>query len=230
MGPYLISSSLSLGSVLKEAIYTGARLAADSDAVDLQPELAACVQRIRDGMAKEVDLAIAEVTAQAACDRTVEKNAAQIFGFYYDLLKAVGSDRTSARYRMFFGTPPSHLAGLGLASQLDLLYDWSSRLAADADFGSWAATFTTLLDEGRAISATRSAAENLRVTWRSMDREALVNEVNQLRQTIFGALSQRVRERGKTRNWPNGFFRRASARKSGATDGGSAPETSPVAA
>lgn len=211
MGARTIGYDESLDAIWSELIYTEARLMLDANAEDLAPEFASLLARWEKLGAGQRKVWRAEIIAQVRVDAENDTLDDTTENIGDAVLRAEDKDRTSARYRRYFGARrPSEVIKLGLESQLGVMKPWveplktepeeelkklGGRLEGNVETGTAAV-------EGRATAAVNST--NFRVR----ERMRFVDDVNAVRDSVHGILAQRASKKRLGKDWPDRFFRR----------------------
>jgi hypothetical protein len=202
--PREIRPETTLDAVEDEILYTRAALTADPDASDLLPLTDDWLPRLDETRAldRAVRIQAAEVDAlrgvangrlDAACTR-----------FGDQLYLAVGKDRTSPRWTMFFKVAVSKFVRLALPQQVLTVQGWfaaADPVLADhrAELERWVTAADGALVRERGLAVARG--EN----WQR--RAELCEGLTRGRDGLHAALVERSQERGLDRGWPGVFFR-----------------------
>lgn len=218
-----IDPKMTFDEMESEILYTGAALEADPDAVDLGATTSSWLAFVDE--ARSASRLSRAAVARADARRRVANGRldASCSSFADELLLAVGKDRTSARWRLFFhgsANTVSVFNKLPLADQVTRVRNWFA-VADDAVLERHRAALTewsTATDGAlAATTATASTRGNASVV-----RERVAEDLTRARDGLEAALVQRAAERGLARSWPSLFFRpsAAPARRKAADDDG----------
>ena len=220
MSARTIAHDESFDTIWGELVYTEARLMLDSNAEDLAAEFTSLLGRLEKVGAGQRKVWRGEIIAQVRVDAENDSLDDTTEDIGDAVLRAEEKDRTSARYRRYFGARrPSEVIKMGLESQLGVMKPWveplktepeeelkklGARLEGNVETG-------TVAVEGRVTAATNST--NFRVR----ERMRFVDDVNAVRDSVHGILAQRAVKKKLGKDWPDRFFRRgsSSARKKG---------------
>lgn len=226
-----ISHNASLDVVWAELIYTETRLLMHKEAKDLAPEHTAALVRWAKVAAGQRECWRGEILAQILID--IEDEGIDDFteALSDALLALLGKDRKSARYKRYFKKAPNLVIRMGLESQLAVLKPWKDSLLGEPekelkDLGT---RLGKLLTSGQAAIDKRAAAIAATADHRIREIIRLIDDVNAMRQSTYGILTQRAAEKRLGRDWANRFFRRSQSSngKKGTKKGGGGGDDPP---
>lgn len=212
MAVRMLQDSDSLDSIWEECVYSEARLAHDEHAKDLTPVMGKLVARVEKTWQSQRAVWRAEILAQAGVDATDDELDVQVTELSQALLLVTKGDRKHPRFVRYFSESPTHIVRLGLQSEVERVRGWPASLKGETE--------KPLIQLGKGIDATLSAADKVladrvaaasaRADHRVREIVALVEDANAARLSVYGALALRVEKHGLPRDWPSGFFRRAT--------------------
>lgn len=206
-----IPENASLDQIWEEGVFTEARMLKDSNAEDFAPRFGEMVERTETVRAGQYQAWRKEIVAQAGVsamddriDDVVEEVVEQIY-------TVSGKDRSSPRFRRYSDGPPSAILRLGLESEIKRVEGWPTSLAGEPEPATKALApkMEQTIAEGRQALSDRVKSASERADHRVREIVRLIDDLNALRLSVYGALVQRAVDRGLPRDWPNRFFRRA---------------------
>lgn len=214
-----IQPNESVFSVWEELVYTESRLKGDGHAQDQAPALAGLIARAEALMLSQLACWRAEIVAQAAvdgCDDDVDETVGVIDD---TLLGVVRKDRSSPRYRRYFAKPKQEILRLGLESEIARIREWPASLKTEPEpeLQADGETLQRHLAAGEQAVQARRTAIAATADHRVREIMKFQDDVNGLRRSLFGLLTQRAVEQKLPSDWPGRFFRKSthSAKKEG---------------
>ncbi len=214
----------SLDYVWEELVYTDARLRMDTNAEDLAPQFEAMLKRWAKVDAGQRTVWRGEILAQAAVDAQNDTLDDTTDDVADALFAAEDKDRTSPRFRRYFGARrPSEVIKMGLESQLEIVKPWVQPLKTEPehDLQQLGARLEGNVETGTAAVNGRMTAAGNSANFRVRERIRFVEDVNALRESVYGILMQRAADKKLGKTWPDRFFRHSSGggRKKGGEEG-----------
>lgn len=202
-----LDSSLEL--VWMESAYTRACTKVEPLAADLEPIFVGFVKRALEVATEQRNHWEDELILQASVhflNINLDTHTSRIDK---NLLSHVDMDRKSSEYQQIFSQAPSAIIKLGLASQLDVVRNWPTKLAAieDSKLQENGKTLNSLVTEGDAAIQARADARARTAVHRVRRIEALINDLNAARQSAYGELLKRAAAHDKPKAWARAFFR-----------------------
>ncbi len=225
MAPRLINYDDSIDYIWEEAVYTEARLLADTRAADLAPRMAAILTTIGVVRAGQYDVWRAEIVAQASVDAADEHLDETVESTGKALDRAVDDDHEDPRWKRYVGTSTiKKIKAQGLETEVKTVGTWAASLATEPEkaLQKQAPLMSDALTRGDAAIKERASAAGRRRDFMARDKAKLVDTLNNVRLDLHADLTKRVAANGLERAWADGFFRKGSAKPAAAT-----PDTPP---
>lgn len=226
MTPPILDLTTSTPSIQQEITVSLVLLEADPLVASLAvPLVTFYQQKWLPAVAKETELVLEEVRADALVD-----GADQALDDFVDeldavLLRLVAKDRNDPLYAFYFGKKrPFELKRPVLGGQLETMRDFVQPLktSAQAELADLGTRLEALVAAADAAVKRQQAAVTTNKTFRTLgERKACIDELNALRQSIAGTLSEMPHKHPEQRlpvDYAERFFKRASRRGKSSKD------------
>jgi hypothetical protein len=219
-----IQQSESLDAVWEELVYTEARFLVDPLAKDLAAAHTALIERLEQARTNQRRAWRDEIVAQANIDAQNVALDATTVRFGAKLLAAVNGNRSTARWKRYFPDTVSAVVRLALGRQVEKLRGWPASLQGETEpeLQAFSERFKQHLTEAEASLHGRIDAAARRADQRVREITTLIDDVNATRMDAMGKLLNRTVQHELSRDWAEGFFRRAQrqVRADDESDGG----------
>jgi hypothetical protein len=208
-----LSYNLGLFSILREILYTYARLTEDPLAVPFAPKFQALRGEWKTVLDEELDI----IDALALADAMVDKADAQLDIFATKSSRIVddvttGETRKRMRQSLFKGKPLSRFKRPILGQQFVAMSDWNTTFAESGipQLVELGAEHAPLLQLGEQADEKRRAAQKRNRDFRDIgQRKQFIDKLNAARQEVAGALAKLPFEHpGLPSGYAEGFFLR----------------------
>jgi DNA repair exonuclease SbcCD ATPase subunit len=205
--------SLGLFSVLREILYTFARLNEDPLASSFVPTFQSLRSEWKSVQEEEIDI----IDALALADAIVDKADAKIDVFATKSSRIVddvttGATRKRIRQSLFKGKPLSKFKRPVLGQQLVAMADWNTTFAESGvpELVALGAEHGLLIQMGEQADEKRKAAQKKNRDFRDVGkRKQFIDKLNAARQEVAGALAKLPFEHpGLPSGYAEGFFLR----------------------
>jgi len=199
-----------LDRIWDELVYTAARLKKNKHTKDLAPQLAPLLKRWEKIAAQQRALWTAEIEAQAGVDEGNDDLDDTVGEIDSGLLHHERQKR-GARHKRYFKQPANQTIRLGLESELEVVRTWPGSLKTEPeqDLQALGERLADDLDTGDAAVAEKKQAAANTADHRVREIHTFIDDVNNLRLSLFGALATRAAQKKLPASWPARFFRKA---------------------
>ena len=205
----------SMDHLWDELIYTKARLEADPKAKDLAPSLAALADQVLTVRQNQRKTWASEIVAQAHVDMVDYELDECVFELGRELGMIVKNDRKNPRWLRYFGqNTPYRISSMKLASELGRISSWSSSLQSETEaslivLGQKLSNWVVV---GQEALGMREKAYAACADHRAREIKSLIDEINNMRLSLYGELMSRAAKQNLNKNWPYEFFRKKSGK------------------
>lgn len=212
-----LSYNLGLFSVLREILYTFARLNEDTLAAPFVPTFQSLRSEWKSVLAEELDI----IDALALADAIVDKADTKIDVFATKASRVIddvttGATRKRIRQSLFKGKPLSKFKRPVLGQQLVAMADWSTTFAESGvpELVALGLEHGPLIQMGELADEKRRLAQKRNRDFRDIgQRKQFIDKLNAARQEVAGALAKLPFEHpGLPSGYAEGFFLRDVAR------------------
>jgi uncharacterized coiled-coil protein SlyX len=218
--PPILDLTTSTPSIQQEIITTLVLLEADPLVSNLATPLETFYQqRWRPAVVQETELLIEEVRADALVDAADHALDDFVDEFDAVLLRVVGKDRNDPLYAFYFGKKrPFELKRPVLGGQLEMMRDFVQPLktASQTELAELGIKLEGLVNTADAAVKRQQAAVTANKTFRTLgERKSCIDELNALRQSIAGTLSEMPHKHPEKRlpvDYAERFFKRSARR------------------
>ncbi len=220
MAPRLINYDDSIDYIWEEAVYTEARLLADTRATDLAPRMGTILTMIGAVRGGQYDVWRAEIVAQAGVDAADEHLDETVESTGKALDRAVDNEHDDPRWHRYVGNSTiKKIKAQALEAELKTVRTWPESLATEPEksLQKQSPLLADALARGDAAIAGRTTAAGRRRDFMARDKAKLVDTFNNVRLDLHADLTKRVAAHGLERAWADGFFRKGSAKSAAAT-------------
>ncbi len=212
----------SMATLWEELVYTWSRLHARSATRELAGVFEELIAR-----AEKTELAQrghwrSEALADAAvdlADEELDDVTDDVVAEVRHADRKVEGDEGDAREERYLGSlTPGALIRLGLESQLKRVRAWVSSLESEPEEGlrKLGKRLAKVIASGDDAIQQRVDAAASRATHRAREITSLVADINAVRRDTYGALVRLANKTKRPKDWPERFFRRGAAPKTGA--------------
>jgi hypothetical protein len=207
-----IQPNESIRSIWEELVYTLARLQRDVHAADQAPIILDLLTRAEALLLSQLGCWRAEIVAQAAVDGCDDEVDETVDAIDDALLAVVKKDRSSPRYRRYFAKPKQEILRLGLESEIARIREWPASLKTEPEpeLEAGGERLQGHLAAGELAVQARSAAIAATADHRVRQILKFQDDVNGLRRSLFGLLTQRAVDQKLPPEWPGRFFRKST--------------------
>ena len=205
----------SMDFIWEEAVYTEARLLADPRAADLAPRMGHILAAIDATRTSQYGAWRAELVAQAGVDAANDGLDAAVKAAGLALDRAVDGDHDDPRWKRYVGAATvKKIMAQGLEAEVKTVRTWPASLEGEPEkaLQKQAKPMAEALERGDAALDARTAAAGRRRDFMARDKAKLVDALNDLRLDLHADLAKRVVPNRLDRAWPDGFFRKGTAK------------------